>query len=51
VGSLVGGLVSLSILGEGHIRGKYGSLVIAIIVAVILSALATRVSQPSSSRR
>ncbi|MHB1576390.1 MAG: hypothetical protein ACYCX9_07750 [Candidatus Dormibacteria bacterium] len=51
VGSLIGGYVSLSILGEGHIRGKYGSLVIAIIVAIILSALASRVSQPSSSRR
>ncbi len=51
VGSLIGGYVSLDILGEGHIRGKYGSLLIAIILAVILSALATRISQPSSSRR
>ncbi len=51
VGSLLGGLVSLSILGEGHIRGKYGSLVIAIIVAIVLSALASRGTQPSSSRR
>ena len=51
VGSLIGGYVSLDILGEGHIRGKYGSLLIAIILAGILSALATRISQPSSSRR
>jgi uncharacterized membrane protein YeaQ/YmgE (transglycosylase-associated protein family) len=50
-GSLIGGYVSLGILGEGHIRGKYGSLVIAIILALILSALATRISQPSSARR
>ena len=51
VGSLIGGYAALGILGDGHIRGKYGSLVIAIILALILSALATRISQPSSSRR
>ncbi|MHB8313990.1 MAG: GlsB/YeaQ/YmgE family stress response membrane protein [Candidatus Dormibacteria bacterium] len=51
IGSLIAGEVSLAILGEGHIRGKYGSVVIAVIVAVILSWLATKVSQPSRSRR
>ncbi len=51
VGSLIGGEVSLSILGEGHIRGKYGSLVIAIVAALVFSWLAARISQPSGSRR
>lgn len=51
IGGLIGGEVSLSILGEGHIRGKYGSLVIAIVVAFIFSWLAARISQPSSARR
>jgi uncharacterized membrane protein YeaQ/YmgE (transglycosylase-associated protein family) len=50
VGSLVGGFLSLVILGTNHDSGKYGSIVIAIVVAVVLSALATRSSQPSSAR-
>ncbi|MHB1524669.1 MAG: hypothetical protein ACYDEA_07495 [Candidatus Dormibacteria bacterium] len=51
VGSLIVGEVSLSILGESHTRGKYGSLVIAIVAAVVFSWVAARISQPSSSRR
>lgn len=51
VGSLLGGFVSLAILGSGTTKGKYGSLLIAIVVALILSALAARGSQPTSSRR
>lgn len=51
IGSLIAGEVSLAILGESHTSGKYGSVVIAVIVAVILSWLAAKVSQPSRSRR
>jgi len=50
VGGLLGGFVSLAILGSGTTKGKYGSLVIAIIVALILSALAQRGTEPASSR-
>lgn len=50
VGSLVGGYLTLLILGTNHDSGKYGSIVIAIVVAGVLSALAVRGSQPSSAR-
>ncbi|MGH7608690.1 MAG: hypothetical protein ACREOD_01930 [Candidatus Dormibacteria bacterium] len=39
IGSLVGGFASLGILGSGHTSGKYGSIVIAVILACILAAL------------
>lgn len=50
VGSLIGGYASYAILGTNHDTGKYGSIVVAIVVAVLLSALAARGSQPSSAR-
>jgi uncharacterized membrane protein YeaQ/YmgE (transglycosylase-associated protein family) len=49
VGSLVAGFISLAILGSTHNSGKYGSIVIAIVVAVLLSALASRGSQPAAA--
>lgn len=50
VGSLIGGYLSYLILGTNHDTGKYGSIVVALVVAVVLSALAVRGSQPSSAR-
>lgn len=49
-GSLIGGFLTLAIRGDNHITGKYGSLLVAIVLALILSALATRISQPASYR-
>ncbi len=49
VGSLAAGFISLSILGEGHIRGKYGSVVIALVVAVLLAWIVARVTNRSAS--
>ena len=49
VGSLAAGFISLAILGSSHNSGKYGSILIAIVVAVALSALASRGSQPTTA--
>ncbi|MGA9775074.1 MAG: GlsB/YeaQ/YmgE family stress response membrane protein [Candidatus Dormiibacterota bacterium] len=47
-GALIGGFVSLAILGSSSTTGKYGSLLVAIVVAVVLSALAAVGTRPSA---
>ncbi len=48
-GALIGGFVSLAILGSSSTTGKYGSLLVAIVVAVVLSALAAVGTRPSAA--
>lgn len=45
-GSLIGGFVALAILGSGNTTGKYGSVVVAIVLALVLSALAAAGTRP-----
>ena len=49
VGSLIGGLVALDVMGSASTAGKYGSLLVAIVLAVILAALATAGTRPRSA--
>jgi uncharacterized membrane protein YeaQ/YmgE (transglycosylase-associated protein family) len=48
-GSLIGGFVTLAVLGSGHTSGKYGSILVAIVLAVILAALATAGTRPRTA--
>ncbi|MGH7612151.1 MAG: hypothetical protein ACREN4_09045 [Candidatus Dormibacteria bacterium] len=49
IGSFVGGFASLGILGSGHTSGKYGSLVIAVIVACIVAAISMPLTRSDSA--
>jgi len=51
VGSLLGGFLALAALGTSTTTGKYGSLLVAIVVAAILAAVAQRVTGGSAQRR
>jgi uncharacterized membrane protein YeaQ/YmgE (transglycosylase-associated protein family) len=53
VGSLVGGFISLAALGSTHTSGKYGSLVVALVISVIVAAIAVALtnSMDASGRR
>ena len=51
IGALVGGFLALNALGTGTTTGKYGSLLVAIVVATALAAVAQRVTGGSSQRR
>ncbi len=44
VGSLAGGYIALAILGQSHTSGKYGSLLVAIVLALILSLVAAQMT-------
>ena len=48
-GSLIGGFITLAVLGSAHTSGKYGSILAAIVLAVILSALATAGTRPRTA--
>ncbi|HVB13840.1 MAG TPA: hypothetical protein VNH38_03665 [Candidatus Dormibacteraeota bacterium] len=53
VGSLVGGFISLDALGSKTTTGKYGSIVIAIVLAAVVAGLASLISNmaPGNGRR
>lgn len=40
IGSLAGGFISLSVLGSATTTGKYGSLLIALVAAIVVAGLA-----------
>ncbi|MGH7640464.1 MAG: GlsB/YeaQ/YmgE family stress response membrane protein [Candidatus Dormibacteria bacterium] len=51
VGSLLGGFISLAEIGSKTSGGKYGSIVIAIVVAILLGGLAVLATNMSQNRR
>ncbi|HVB53976.1 MAG TPA: hypothetical protein VNF24_07265 [Candidatus Acidoferrales bacterium] len=52
IGSLAGGFISLSALGSTTTIGKYGSILIAIVLAAVVAGLAAVISNmaPVSGR-
>jgi uncharacterized membrane protein YeaQ/YmgE (transglycosylase-associated protein family) len=47
VGSLAGGFIALGALGSTSTAGKYGSLVIAVVAAIVIGGVAVVISNSS----
>lgn len=41
IGAIAGGFITLAVLGTATTSGKYGSLVVAVLLAVIIAGLAS----------